>query len=334
MRVTAILAIASLVMSIDAAGQETEVRVEGGAEYATNPFNLRDSWIDGFDGMTGPGERFEGFSSASDVVTTVGASFRSRFRTAGSLRTDVKIGGSYEGFASNSHASFARLEMGVRINPKGPSRFDVDMSWIPERHRKNYRSLDGTFLPGTYSETEFDATYERKLRAGLRAEAGLELARRRYGEGLENRDRGEVGTAVGIEVRVARKTHLTLSGIHLIASTSADLEQGIPVDRSFRANEVRLSFDADRGNSDIRIIIRVRNRRYTSAEPADGGHFERSDTRLTVGADWSKDLGEWLRLGIFGRYKTNDSQRVSDTVSEDVIPYQGLSIGSSLRFEL
>ncbi len=323
-----------LVLLTSTASGQVKTRVGVSSIYDSNPFHLRESWKDSFDSDRSPGERFDGFETISDVITTLEGSVSRRWKLEGGSRVETTAKGSFDAYAFNSVATYAELKLGADWDLRKAGQAGLDISWIPSRQRRNYHdnsgAVSGAFEPGEFSEIDTEVSYRYRIRSGLSTQAFAGLVSRSYDAPHANRDRVQIEAGVGVDLRVARRRHVLLEAALVAASTGDDLEDGIPVDRSFDAVQVRLDYEA----SAFKVWAKMRNRSYSTEEARDLGHFDRSDVKWTVGSEWERSLTDKLKMTVNARYENNSSRRASGLPSEDVIPYTDFSVGGGLRLSL
>lgn len=313
---------------------QTEAYVELSTSHDSNPFNLRDSWRTEFEQRQVDGERFKGFESISDVVTSLGGAVTFHQETEQKTDIELTLGGFYHRYSSNSLASFPEFNANLDLNPKGAGRYEIDIDWTPRRHRKNYKDATKVFRPGEYSNSMATLSWHRKLTSSLDIEAYLQFGTRNFESPFSNRDQVRKAGGIQLDLELSKKVDVKVSALKGQVKTDNEVEFGIPTDRSYDLLDGKVELQVERGDADFSVWARVRERSYTSSEVADVGRYQRSDVRSSYGAEFVLKLSKRLRLNVEAAHRDNASDRPARLDEEDAIPYTGTSVSGGMRFAL
>lgn len=333
MRIFFVLLLGSQVLISTSAGQSS-TKLGLATAFESNPFHVRESRKDSFDADRAPGSRYEGFEKISDLVATLEGGLSRRWKMGGGSRLEPSIGADLHLYRFNSIANYAELSLGVNWDTRSAGQTGLNVSWIPSRRSRNYRDPSGsaaeTFRPAEFAEIRSALSYAYPVRSDLKLLAFTGLAKRTYDAPHSNRDQRAVSAGLGLDIRLARKTHLALEAALIGTSTDNGLESGIQVDRSSNATQLKLSYET----TSVKVWARMRDRSYTTDEVRDPGHFNRSDIKWTVGTEWERRLTPELKMALGASYENNSSRRAPGLPSEDVIPYTDFSLGAGLSLSL
>jgi hypothetical protein len=316
------------------AGPETGLELSLYTDVDSNPFRMKDSWLDRFDGMRDPGERFSGFESTSDQIVIGRARGSISWKTTALREIRFEAGVRYRRYLQNDVASHMDLETAVGVSAAKGSRTSLEIDFTPERFRANYldeQSLEPVFEPARARDLEVRIAHRQRVsdRVSLTGTFGTEW--RRYDAAFAERDRRAVAGTLSTRLETSRRSRLEIEAGWEGGTTTLD---GAIVDRSYDQVAAGVEFTTRLGAWSPTVSADLRRRRYTTDDETDFSRHGRIDTGWTLDAVLERPAGRHATVFFGAEYGAKSSNRPGDPLDPEIVPYSRYRVRLGLTIDL
>jgi len=314
---------------------EPDVKVEVGLKsfYTSNLYHVSERREDQFDDRDGPDERFHDMESPDDFVINPGVEVSWKWDVAKKRDFEISFGADQYIHAQNTIADYLRLQAGTAYDLTRNDKINLGVELIPDRFRKNLSMEDPDtgskiFRRADYRQISFGPRYMHDWNKDWKTGIEYEYSKRDFESPFENRDRKRHTLMALVGFDGFKRIDVTLGTGYSTTRTSRNTEFGVEVDRSYDdiITELGLAFNLPH-KWEASLGTKYRRRDYTSNEPADDGHYNRSDDLWTIEAE----IGKWIRKDFFLALETgwtrNDSNRNDPTIEPDEVGYEEYTVG-------
>ncbi len=303
--------------------------------YHSNPFNLKNSWLDSFDKKTDPDERFDGFASPWDVINRIHLEAESEWSLDKRRAYGATGEFEYRYFARNRQTNHVRISLSSFYKIKKHSKTMLGVFWLPYAFRKNYRLPEERkkiYRPAYYRAFVVFARHEHRLARSWQVKVSVDYAQRRFEGPFENRNQDALAAGVHIEKTLSKTVSFALGSEAGMVRTPDGLENGVPVDRSFNAIRTNLEIHLKLGRWKAKTSGAVTYRDYTASDVQNLSYFGRKDTQWAFKTKWSWEVSRRYTVLLEGGYNNTQSGRLSEDPDPDVVPYTKFWFGTGLSF--
>lgn len=339
-RVAALLVISTCVLSVaQARDPDFNIDMSVKSYYTSNLFRVTEEREDQFDSKDGVGERFHDMKGPDDFVTRPGIDLEWKWDVAKKRDFRISFGADYYIHARNTIADYLCLQGAVAYDLTRDDEVGLGVEFIPDRFRKNLSlededTGDKTFRRADYQQFSIAPWYLHDWNKDWSTEVQYEYSNRSYDSPFENRDRECHTVTALVKYAGFKRVDIALGVGYSTTDIPQSTEFGIEVDRSHDDLLAELEVDLNLPHRwEAEFGVEYRNREYASNEPADTGHFDRSDDRWTVEAS----VGRWVRKDLFLAlelgWALNDSARVDKTIEPDEQGYEEYRIGLMAEYQ-
>lgn len=304
--------------------------------YSSNPFNLKDEWIQVFDSQRSANDRFAGLETPWDFVSRLKMDASTRWKSAQKRRLNLGGSVSYRRYHQNSIASYVEFGMQTQLRVAKHDRTKLSARWIPDRYKRNYEHPDLTtddYLSVHYGQYELELSHSRRVAKNWRLGFGIEHAGRDFDPLFSTRDRALYSAGVEVERRLSKRAALTLASAWAAASSPTGIEDGVEVDRSFNEARFAAQLESRAGSWKAEFASTLRLRTYATNNAADVSRFDRNDTYWGVSTKWSRRLGLRQKVHVTLAYSSKTSNRPADLDDPDAVPYHRVLVGAGIGHE-
>ncbi|MGH7674891.1 MAG: hypothetical protein ACREMV_06415 [Gemmatimonadales bacterium] len=295
--------------------------------------------------------RFRDMESATDLVPTPALELGLDGPGLGGRSLDISADVAYEANLENARRRHTELGLTVAQSLPSDARLRFDLGWRPSYFHKNYLNdavdlnaddeigpEERVYETGTSSELDAWLGYRHRLQKSLRAELEVGYFDRTYDAPFAGRSRRGPGAGAELALALGRRWTLGLGYTYQSLSDDPTVEvlildenafgvdfngngtvsedsarAAVSVDHSRTDQEIALTIEGELGRmATLAVSFGRRRRNFSSEEPYDVAHRDRSDARNEIAAELDARLATGFHLMLGGRRTNQTTNRAGD----------------------